>query len=55
MEGLSLLFDPDEFGSPEDWSARAAYTTWNRRQAHQFEAGPFPTTPSDRLADFLPS
>ena len=51
MEGPSLQTDPDAFGSPEDWNACAAYTTWNRRQAHQFEAGPFPTTPSERLAD----
>ena len=52
MEGLNFQFDPEAFGSPEDWNARAAYTTWSRRQAHLFDAGPFPTTPSERLADF---
>ena len=47
----SLQFDPDAFGSPEDWNARAADITWNRRQAQQFEAGPFHVTSSERLAD----
>ena len=51
MAGPSLQFDPDAFGSPEDWNARAAYITWNRCQANQFEAGPFPTTPNEWLAD----
>ena len=40
------------FGSPADWNARSACLTWNRRQAHLFEAGPYPATPSERLADF---
>ena len=52
MVGPSLQFDPEAFGSPEDWNARAAYTTWNRRQAQHFEAGPFPATPLERFADF---
>ena len=52
MEPYSLQFDPEAFGSPEDWNARAAYVTWNRRQAQQFVPGPFPITPSERLADF---
>ena len=52
MAGPSLQFNPDAFGSPEDWNARAAYITWNRRHAQQFEAGPFPAAPSERLADY---
>ena len=52
MVPYSLQFDPEAFGSPEDWNARAAYANWNRRQAQQFELGPFPTTPCERLADF---
>ena len=52
MVALSLQFDPADFGSPGYWNARVAYTTWNRRQAHLFEAGPYPATPSERLEDF---
>ena len=52
MVPYSLQFDPEAFGSPEDWNARVAYATWNRRQAQQFEPGPFPFTPCERLADF---
>ena len=52
MEPYSVQFDPEAFGSPEDWNARSAYATWNRRQAQQFEPGPFPITLCERLADF---
>ena len=51
MVPYSLQCDPEAFGSPEDWNARVAYATWNRRQAHQFEAGPFPSSSNERLAD----
>ena len=52
MEPYSLQFDPEAFGSPEDWNARPAYATWNCRQAHQYVPGPFPNSPTERLADF---
>ena len=51
MEPCILQFDPEAFGTPQDWNASAAYVTWNRRQASQFVPGPFPTTPAVRLAD----
>ena len=52
MESYSLQFDPEAFGTPEDWNSRAAYATWNRRQAQHYEPGSFPVSPSERLADF---
>ena len=52
MVPYSLQVDPEAFGSLEDWNARSAYATWNRRQAQQFEPGPFPSTLCERLADF---
>ena len=52
MESYSLQSDPEAFGSPEDWNARDAYATWNRRQAHQYVPGPFFNSPTERLADF---
>ena len=41
MESYTLQFDPEAFGTPEDWNARSAYATWNRRQAQQYVPGPF--------------
>ena len=55
MVSYSLHFDPGAFGTPEDWNSRAAYATWNRRQAQHYEPGSFPVSPSERLADFYTS
>ena len=52
MVSYSLQFDPHAFGTPEDLNARSSYATWNRRQALQYEPGPFLVTPCERLSDF---
>ena len=31
MEPYTLQFDPEAFGTPQDWNASAASVTWNRR------------------------
>ena len=54
MEPYTLQFDPEAFGTPQDWDASAASATWNRRLAFRYVPGPFPITPAARLADFLP-
>ena len=51
MVSYSLQLDPQAFGTPEDWNARSAYATRNRRQAQQYEPGPYPASPCERLAD----
>ena len=52
MEPYILQFDPEAFGTPQDWNASAASVTWNRRLAFHDVPGPFPITPAARLADF---
>ena len=41
MEPYTLQFDPEAFGTPQDWNASAASATWNRRLALRYVPGHF--------------